>query len=81
MPLYYFDIHDGVELTADDTGTECRDDLDARDEAIRALPQLARDGLSDGRHVVFWIKVRDQTGANIFHASLEMRSGWLARES
>ncbi|WP_370875539.1 DUF6894 family protein [Methylobacterium amylolyticum] len=42
MPRYFFDIHDSGS-TRDDVGTECAD-LDAvRQQAMRALPDIARE--------------------------------------
>jgi hypothetical protein len=77
MPRYFFDIEDNGELTVDDEGLELSSEKAVRDEAIRALPELAKDELPDGAQHSFWVKVRDESGAYIFQASLELKSGWL----
>lgn len=77
MPRYFFDTEDDSVLTRDDEGLELQGEKAARDEAIRALPELAKDQLPDGPQHSFWVKVRDESGAYIFQASLELKSGWL----
>jgi hypothetical protein len=80
MPRFFFDIHDGQDFTADDAGTDCADEEDARKEAIRVLPQIAKDTVPNGDYRLFWVKVRNASGADIFHASLELKSGWLNQD-
>jgi hypothetical protein len=45
MTLYFFDFRNGDLITTDTEGTECEDDQSARDEAVQALAELARDHL------------------------------------
>lgn len=79
MPRYYFDIHDGVSQR-DDTGTEC-DDLDAvRMEAIRTLPDVARDEIpKDGDRRTFTVLVTDENGHPVYSATLNFTGLWLTR--
>jgi hypothetical protein len=42
MPLYYFHVRDGVDIT-DDTGTECADLPAARSKAIRASGTMIQE--------------------------------------
>lgn len=42
MPLYFFHVHDGVDLV-DDTGTECADLTEARKQAIEAAGGMIAD--------------------------------------
>lgn len=42
---YFFDIFDDDHWTRDDRGIECRDDRDARHQAVLALTEMARDQL------------------------------------
>lgn len=77
MPRYFFDIFDGDVLSPDDTGMDCESDLHARDQAIDALPDMAREELPDGAQRTMWVKIRDGTGSPIFEASLELKSRWL----
>jgi NADPH-dependent ferric siderophore reductase len=77
MPRYYFDIHDGDHLSPDLEGLECSTPAMMRDEAICALPGIARDRLPDGDRQDFWVEVRDDTGRHVFRASLKLTSEWL----
>jgi hypothetical protein len=77
MPRYFFDVEDNGELTVDEIGVELSNEKAVRDEAIRALPAIAREELPNGPQHTFWVKVRDDTGDYIFSASLELKSGWL----
>jgi hypothetical protein len=45
MPLFFFDIHDGNELTRDDSGVECSSLAEVSDKAIDVLPDIAREQL------------------------------------
>jgi hypothetical protein len=45
MTLYFFDFRNGDLITTDTEGTEFEDDQSARDEAVEALAELARDHL------------------------------------
>jgi hypothetical protein len=59
-------IHDPVGLELD--GPE-----QARAEAVKALPDMARDVLPDGDHLRLAVSVRDETGRVFFRASLTLR--------
>lgn len=77
MPRYFFDIEDNGHVNLDAEGLEISSEKHVRDEAIRLLPELAGDELPDGPEHFFWVKVRDESGAYIFQASLELRCVWL----
>ena len=77
MFRYFFDIEENGELTVDEVGTVLPNFKSVRDEAIRALPELAKDELPDGPQHSFRVKVRDLSGDYIFQASLELKSQWL----
>lgn len=77
MPRYFFDTEDNGTLTVDEEGLELPSDKAVRDEAIRVLPEIAKDQLPDGPQHSFWVKVRDDSGAYVFEASLELKSSWL----
>ena len=79
MPHYFFDIHDGGS-TRDDTGTECADDEAARKQAIRTLPDIARDEIpKDGDRRAFMVLVSDEAKRPIFSATLSYAGVWLNR--
>ncbi len=72
MPRYYFDIHDGERFTTDETGVELDAPEAAREEAVSALVQSAREGMpqDDRREVV--IQVRDESNTRVLVAKLSM---------
>ena len=78
MPRYYFDTHDGERFTCDETGLECASLDAARDAAIRALPDLARDLLPDGSdRRALSVEVRDEGGRRVPKAILALTADWL----
>lgn len=79
MPRYFFDIHDGGP-TRDDVGTEC-DNLDAvRAQALRTLPDIAREDIpKDGDRRAFTVLVTDEDGHSVYSATLTYTGLWLLR--
>jgi len=77
MPRYFFDTSDNGIETIDIEGTVLPNLKSMRDEAIRSLPAIAAEELPDGPEHSFWVRVRDESGAYVFQASLELRTGWL----
>jgi uncharacterized protein DUF6894 len=75
MPVFFFDIHSGNELSIDDEGMELRDVLAAQEEAARALAVFAQAemGLKDarGQQLVVW--VRDAHGT-VMEVKLTLQS-------
>lgn len=70
MARYFFDIHDD-RLTLDEVGVECDDLEGARREARRALPDMARDVLTeDGDRLRMSIVVRDESNETVYSATL-----------
>jgi hypothetical protein len=76
MPRYYFDLINGDGLTPDDDGQVFETREEVRDEAVRILPDIARDEMPDGGDVSITVKVRDEAGRHIFEATLSLVSGW-----
>ncbi len=71
MPRYYFDFHDGAEVTMDDEGTELPDMQAARDEATETLLSVAKDALPpNGKARQLSIRVRDEQGKHLLAISL-----------
>ncbi len=81
MPRYYFDTAENQNEVRDEVGMVLPNEKSARDEAIRALPGLAMDVLPDGAQHSFWVRVRNEEGAYIFEACLDLKSHWLSAES
>ncbi|WP_425285032.1 DUF6894 family protein [Methylobacterium pseudosasicola] len=41
-----------------------------------ALSDMARDKIPDGDRRTFWVKVRDQSGAVMYSATLDLIGSW-----
>ena len=76
MPRFFFDIRDG-HSTVDDVGSEFPNVHAARNAAIKALPEIARDQIGSGCSREVSILMRDEAGRNLFAASLNLTSRWL----
>jgi len=70
VPRYYFDTDDGRRKSHDDQGLEYAHEAEARDAAIRALPDMAKDALPGADRETFSVSVRDDGGRYVLHASL-----------
>ncbi|GGL57265.1 DUF6894 family protein [Wenxinia marina] len=77
MPTYYFDTRDGDRTTRDETGQDLPHRKSARDTAIEALPEIARDALPDGDEWQVHIRVREDGGTAFLDVSLTLRERWL----
>lgn len=72
MPRYYFDVHDGEKGTRDEDGLDLDGDDRALKEAVKALPEIARDVLPDGTQRDFVVEVRDAARGLILRAKLSL---------
>jgi hypothetical protein len=72
MPRFYFDTHDGDRAVPDGEGLVLGGLEEAKEEAVRALPDLARDGLPDGDYREFVVDVRDEAGQRVLRAQLTL---------
>jgi hypothetical protein len=77
MAHYFFDIQDRDEFIEDDVGIECPTREAVRDAAIDALPDMARGVKPEGKPHTIVVTARDETGAQVYRASLTMEAGWL----
>lgn len=77
MPRYYFDTHDGDTGVIDEGGLQLADRAAARMAAIGALPDIARDVLPDGDRRDMAVRVRDESGRVILHATLSLAVDWV----
>ncbi|KQQ44640.1 hypothetical protein ASF58_20805 [Methylobacterium sp. Leaf125] len=79
MARYFFDIHDGNAFFRDPEGTECSGKEDVRIEAMRSLPEIARQFIpsrsADAQ--AFTVLVRDETGTMIYTATLTFAGLWM----
>ena len=76
MPLFYFDIEDGGQLSADQDGTELLNAATVPREARRLLIALARDHVRvHAKALRLEALVRGAGGTMIHWSSLELDSG------
>lgn len=78
MPRFYFDTYDGHTLQRDAEGLECADQAMAREEALRVLPDLAREGMPNGDRLELSASVRDSKDNVIYRAILSLDGHWEA---
>ena len=77
MTRYFFDVDDGTGMATDAVGLDCVSLVEVREEAIKALPDIAREVMPDGDRRVIRTSVRDGSGRKIFEASLALEANWL----
>ena len=71
MAVYFFDLREGGDLSADDEGTELDGVEAARAEVIQAFPAIAAQRIrTDGDRAEFEMTVRDDAGQEVMTASL-----------
>ena len=72
MPRFFIDTSDDESFVLDDTGQELANLAAAKQEAVSALPDMARDILPDGDHRTFLAIVRGEDGRMLLQASLTL---------
>lgn len=79
MPRYFFDIHNNGPMF-DDTGVECADLDSVRKEAMRTLPDIAREDIpKDGDRRTFTCLVTSEDGKPVYSATITYAGMWLQR--
>ena len=73
MPRFYFDVIDNGRITRDEEALELTDFQHARNQALAALADMAKDELPDGDHREFVIEVRDGGPEPLLRASLALK--------
>jgi hypothetical protein len=78
MPRYYFDTHSDHGSSRDTIGAELANPERAKQELMRALPEIISDELSTQieRHE-FSADIRDDSGRVIFSAQLTFVAKWI----
>jgi hypothetical protein len=80
MPRYFFDVHDNSDVVKDDTGTEFASLDEVRREAMRLLPDIAREEIPEHGHCrSFVVLVTDEDEHPIYSAMLSYTGLWLLR--
>ena len=81
MPRYFFHLHDGGSYV-DEVGHELDNQESVRMEAMRALPDIARDAIpKDGDKQGYMILVTDADGDAVYSATLNYTGVWLRSSS
>jgi hypothetical protein len=71
MPRFYFDFHDGADVTLDLEGTELPNMQAARDEATETLLSIGKDSLPpNGRARELSVRVRGEQNQHLLTISL-----------
>lgn len=71
MPLYFFDIHQDGKTQKDALGTDFETLDEARAAAVRFLPDVVKEGLSeDDDQRSFAVLVTDESGRPVYSATL-----------
>jgi hypothetical protein len=78
MPRYFIDTNNDDTFVEDDEGQNLPDAVTARELALAALPDMARDKLPDGDYRTFCASVRDENGTMIYKATLTLVGEWKA---
>ena len=76
MPRFFIDTSDGDLSLRDDDGYDLPNVHAARDAAIDALPDMARDKLPDGERRAFTVVVRSEDGQPLYSAALSFAGDW-----
>jgi hypothetical protein len=71
MALYFFDFSDTGKDYPDTEGTELKSFDAVKDEAVRALMEMAREMLPDGPYRELTFKVRDETGSHLIQVVIK----------
>lgn len=72
MPHFFFDTYDGETAISDDQGLALPSLEVALAEAVRALPDMARDALPYGDQRDFSVAVRDVSGRALYKVTLSL---------
>lgn len=78
MNRYFFDVYNSNGHVLDDEGQLLESRERARVEAVRILHDVTREEMPDHELMKLTVKVRSDTGAQVFEASLILTSGWSA---
>ncbi len=77
MPRYFITSDDGSGAKREADPLDFPDEKAATDDAQLALADMASEILPNGRHAAFSVKLNDETGREVYSASMtfEARSG------
>lgn len=78
MPRFFFDIHHRAAFFRDTEGTECAGSEAVRQEAMLALPEIAKGKIfKNGDRQAYTVLVRDENNATVYTATLMFAGLWM----
>ena len=77
MPLYFVDTDDGDQYMADEDGYDLPGPEAARQIALDAMADMARDKIFDGDQLAIVAVVKDDVGTVLYRATLSMHGEWI----
>ena len=77
MPRFYIDTSDQERFVRDQEGYEFADVQAAKNAAVDALPDMARDELPDGDNRTFTAVVRDDKDRTLVQATMSFSVTWM----
>lgn len=77
MPRFFIETDDGDNVVFDDEGVVVGSNQMARDLALGALPEMAKDKLPDGDERTFTVTVYDDKRQPVYVATLSLKGVWL----
>jgi len=77
MPRYFIDTDDGVMEARDEEGQDLASPHAARNAALKALPDMARDEIPNGEERTFTVTIRREGGREIYQATLTLKGRWI----
>lgn len=78
MNRYFFDLYNSEGHALDEQGQLFGSRERAKTEALRILHDVAHEEMPDRELAKVTVKVRSDSGAQLFEASLILTSGWSA---
>ena len=79
MTQYFFETFDGDVTHDDGEGLDLPSVEEARQEALKAMPDMAREKIPDGDFRIFRSTVRDEGGTVVYEATMTLTGRWSAR--
>ena len=76
MPMFFFETFDGEVQYRDKDGVDYPSNEEARREALRALPDMAREKIPGGDFRIFRSLVRDEQGDIVYEARMTLVGRW-----
>ena len=76
MPRFYFDTHDGQTTLKDVYGIDLIDENAARDIAVKALPDMAKEAMPDDDQQTLAVHVRSERDEVVLNATLVLEVDW-----